>query len=362
MFPTSEAAGQQVSLVTRTQVWFAEQPLLTKAILISCLGIYAVQLIAGYELANEVCLGLNAVTHNLQVYRIVASAFVHGGLLHVALNMLAFVPIGTSLERMQGTLALAHLTALLLLLGGGIYIGLAESISHIHRWSVASTVATQCAIGFSGVIFGLIVVDNSMTGATHRSIFGLFYVPAHLYPWTLLVLWQVIMPGVSFLGHLCGVLVGQLYVWGLLRWLTPSNTMFQTVESASWLEWLYTQPSYIANTGGATGGLPITRPPAFAISDTEGRSFRTMLNQARQWLSQLLSQRRGWTPVPTQDNPPTALGDPLIPGPSSSSAPQPTVDIHRTGDGPSPRTAAAAAAQARAAKFEASQKRAAGPS
>ena len=73
--------------------------------------------------------------------------------------------------------------------------------------SVATKVAYQCAIGFSGIVFGLIVVDNNLTGATQRSIFGLFYVPAPLYPWTLLVLWQVIMPGVSFLGHLCGVLV-----------------------------------------------------------------------------------------------------------------------------------------------------------
>lgn len=73
--------------------------------------------------------------------------------------------------------------------------------------SIATRVAYQCAIGFSGVVFGLIVVDNSLTGATQRSIFGLFYVPAPLYPWTLLVIWQLIMPGVSFLGHLCGVLV-----------------------------------------------------------------------------------------------------------------------------------------------------------
>lgn len=73
--------------------------------------------------------------------------------------------------------------------------------------SIATKISYQCAIGFSGVVFGLIVVDNSLTGATQRSIFGLFYVPAPLYPWTLLVIWQLIMPGVSFLGHLCGVLV-----------------------------------------------------------------------------------------------------------------------------------------------------------
>jgi Rhomboid family len=36
----------------------------------------------------------------------------------------------------------------------------------------------------------------------------LFSVPAAAYPWALLVFWQLVMPGASFLGHLCGVLVG----------------------------------------------------------------------------------------------------------------------------------------------------------
>ena len=77
--------------------------------------------------------------------------------------------------------------------------------------SIATKISYQCAIGFSGVVFGLIVVDNNLTGAMQRSIFGLFYVPAPLYPWTLLVIWQFIMPGVSFLGHLCGVLVSHIH-------------------------------------------------------------------------------------------------------------------------------------------------------
>lgn len=360
MFQTPDGTGQQVSPVTRVQVWFAEQPLLTKGILVLCLGIYAVQLVFGYDNYGLVCLAAQSVTQKLQVYRLLTSAFVHGGLLHVAFNMMAFVPIGTSLERMQGTLALAHVIGLLIFVGGGAYVAFATAASYVP-WSITTKVAHQCAIGFSGVIFGLIVVDNSLTGATQRSIFGFFYVPAHLYPWTLLVLWQVIMPGVSFLGHLCGVLVGQLYVWGLLRWLTPSSAMFQGMESSSWLAAVYTQPMYIANTGGATGALPITRPPSFAFQNSEGSSFTMMIQQAGQWLSQLFSQRRGWTAVPTQEVP-TALGDPLIPSPSSSSPSQQADGHSRTGDGPSPRTAAAAAAQARQANFEASQKKAPGPS
>ena len=36
-------------------------------------------------------------------------------------------------------------------------------------------------------------------------------VPAQYYPWALLLLWQLLMPGVSFLGHLAGVLVGAMH-------------------------------------------------------------------------------------------------------------------------------------------------------
>jgi membrane associated rhomboid family serine protease len=43
--------------------------------------------------------------------------------LHVAFNMLAFVPIGASLERQLGSLQLAHLLLLLILAGDAFYLG-----------------------------------------------------------------------------------------------------------------------------------------------------------------------------------------------------------------------------------------------
>ena len=49
----------------------------------------------------------------------------------MAFNMLAFVPIGTSLERIQGTLALTHLISLLILVGGAAYVSLATAASYI---------------------------------------------------------------------------------------------------------------------------------------------------------------------------------------------------------------------------------------
>ena len=48
-----------------------------------------------------------------------------------------------------------------------------------------------------------------------------------VYPWALLVFWQLLMPGVSFWGHLGGLMAGEAYVRGWLRALMPSQTLFQ---------------------------------------------------------------------------------------------------------------------------------------
>ena len=66
-----------------------------------------------------------------------------------------------------------------------------------------------------------------MLRAQTRSVLGLFVLPAKYYPWVLLVVWQLLMPGVSFLGHLGGVAAGQAFAWGWLRWALPPASAFQ---------------------------------------------------------------------------------------------------------------------------------------
>jgi membrane associated rhomboid family serine protease len=78
----------------------------------------------------------------------------------------------------------------------------------------------HCAVGFSGVVFGLVVVDTALAGGSHRSIFGLFTVPAALYPWALLAFWQLLVPQASFLGHLAGVTVGGASLYNLSHFHT----------------------------------------------------------------------------------------------------------------------------------------------
>jgi rhomboid domain-containing protein 1 len=56
------------------------------------------------------------------VHRLLTASIFHAGLLHVVFNMMAFVPIGCSLERLMGSVQFMWLIALVWALGDGAYL------------------------------------------------------------------------------------------------------------------------------------------------------------------------------------------------------------------------------------------------
>ncbi|KAG2425342.1 hypothetical protein HXX76_013756 [Chlamydomonas incerta] len=245
--------GQQSSpLVTSIQNWFNGLPLCTKSVFVLITGIYLFQLVTGYDNIYGVCLSPYEAVAHYEVYRLLTSVLVHGGLLHVTFNMLAFVPMACSLERLVGTVQFTYLLLLITVLAGLVYTAASFLLFYSH---VLPAAMRQCAIGFSGVIFGLIVVDNAQSAASHRSIFGLFTVPAAYYPWALLLFWQLLMPSVSFIGHLAGVLVGAAWVGGYLRPLALSRPATAWLEACSGLSSCVRMPSFMMMPGAT---LPFT--------------------------------------------------------------------------------------------------------
>ncbi|KAI7999083.1 Rhomboid-like protein 15 [Camellia lanceoleosa] len=81
----------------------------------------------------------------------------------------------------------------------------------------------------------MIVIETSLSGVQYRSVFGLFNVPAKWYAWILLVVFQLLMTNVSLLGHLCGILSGFAYTYGLFNFLLPGSSFYSSIESSSWL-------------------------------------------------------------------------------------------------------------------------------
>lgn len=76
----------------------------------------------------------------------------------------------------------------------------------------------------------------------------MFNVPARIYPFVLLIILQLLIPGISFLGHLSGILVGIGISIGAVSLLLPSQESLQKIESFSLLTRMINQPNYIKVT------------------------------------------------------------------------------------------------------------------
>ena len=123
-------------------------------------------------------------------WRLITSAFLHIGLTHLALNMLALLLFGSELERSLGRwryLALYLLSAL----GGSVAIQLFGD----PRVAVA---------GASAAIWGLMGAFAALALVRRQELRGI----ATLLALNLVI--SVVVPGISLLGHLGGLVVGFL--------------------------------------------------------------------------------------------------------------------------------------------------------
>lgn len=264
--PGSGVSPQQSSVQTQLSVWFARLPAVTAAVLAACSALLLLQLLLGLHAVAFVCLQPQRVVFSGQLWRLLTAPLVHAGPLHLVLNMSAWVPLGASLERQVGSVQFAHLALLFALLGGSL-----------HAAAGASGGAAACAVGLSGVIFALLVVETHLSPAPTRSLLGLVHIQARYYPLALLLLLQLLLPDASFLGHLAGVLVGYAYAWGWLNWAVLPPAAVTALErrctaAAARPNFIFAAglpdphggglPRWVTSAGAAEGG-PAFRTPAW---------------------------------------------------------------------------------------------------
>jgi rhomboid domain-containing protein 1 len=161
-----------------------------------------------------------------QVWRLITSAYLHGGILHLIMNMMSFTFLGLSLENSIGTLSYFYHIVIFGIVSNLVHI----LIAYIMLVGGDASEIFGHALGFSGILFALIVIDLDISGGDQRSVFGLFLVPSWCYPWVVLLLMSLLMPNVSFFGHLSGLFTGYLYKFKILSFLAPSAQFFGTVE------------------------------------------------------------------------------------------------------------------------------------
>lgn len=140
--------------------------------------------------------------------RFFLSPFYHLGESHLVYNMMSLLWKGIQLETSMGSAEFASMVAALLAMSQGITLLLAKSLYLVFDYEKAYY--SEYAVGFSGVLFAMKVVLNSQSD-TFTSVHGLV-VPSRHAAWAELILIQMFVPGVSFLGHLGGILAGILYM------------------------------------------------------------------------------------------------------------------------------------------------------
>jgi len=270
--PCLSQLGQPfIKAYERTSRWYWTLPLVTRVILTLNTLIYLLHLffrgdkttwcnspLAIYKLFDK-----PPTLHPESLYRLVTASFIHGGIFHIFFNMLCFQGIGSLVERHNGSFLFFCLLCSFAVLGA-FFEDVLAFLLYACPGIGSPTSVNFCSIGYSGVIFGLIVLTSNYSLAPTTSLFGFVQVPTHIYPWVLLVVLSLLFPGISFLGHLGGMLAAYLYTFGFLNFLLPSTTyIFQVESSTSIFSSIFRLSGYVFATGNGRpteGGLPVSVP------------------------------------------------------------------------------------------------------
>jgi len=160
---------------------FRATPPATVGIISVCCVVYLAQVVSNLQLQHfTLCPRL--ILYLNEYYRIVTSALFHGNCMHLAMNMASTWAISSRLEKRTGTVYHIMATLLAILMTGAVYMGYSVLLYFLFGYD---KLLFQHAVGFSGVIFHMAVLECNIDPQNSRSLFGFFSVPSYLYPWVL---------------------------------------------------------------------------------------------------------------------------------------------------------------------------------
>ncbi|XP_011362371.1 rhomboid-related protein 4 [Pteropus medius] len=159
------------------------------------------------------CLSVEKCFQQKDWQRLLLSPFHHADDWHLYFNMVSLLWKGINLERRLGSKWFAYVIATFSLLTGVVYLFLELAFAEFMD---EPSFRMNCAVGFSGVLFALKVLNNHYFPGGFVSVMG-FPVPNKFACWAELVAIHLMVPGASFAGHLSGILVGLMYTHGPLK-------------------------------------------------------------------------------------------------------------------------------------------------
>ena len=241
--------------MSRSRELLSSTPLSTLVFMTLNIGIFLIlQLVLDLDL-NHFTMSPRKVVQQHEFYRIITSCIFHVNLMHIGMNMLSTFAVSSSVEKRLGTVTHFLSTLWAMLLTGIIYISIA------YLWMLLSgrkDLILRQSVGFSGILFHMSVLECNLSPTTSRSVFGVVNVPTKLYPWALLIILQFIMPNLSLLGHLSGILTGTLEYYGVLTCIFPGEAYLHSFEASPRWQWLVHRSNFVATP---TGSASIQREP-----------------------------------------------------------------------------------------------------
>ncbi len=187
--PECVAAGRVAVPKTRFGGSFNTVPQVTRWILITCVSIFALELLLGGTLGFALNFGMIPIAISQgEWWRLITSTLLHGSILHLLFNMYALYWLGPQLERTLGYLRFGTLY-LLAALGGSVAS---------YWFSPVNTVS----VGASGAIFGLITATIVIGRKSNADVSQLLILLG------INVVIGFAQPGIDWRAHFGGAVIG----------------------------------------------------------------------------------------------------------------------------------------------------------
>lgn len=176
------------------------QPVVTYTLMALCIGVYLLEFAVVGPATMRAEYAFSPYAGAVEPWRMLTTAFLHGGIIHLAFNMYALWVTGPFLERYLG---IARFLALYVLsaLAGSVAVVL---LTPIENWGVGT-------VGASGAVFGLFSAAALMLqrlGGNYRQILIVIAIN---------VVISFTIPFISWQAHLGGLVAGALVTLIYLR-------------------------------------------------------------------------------------------------------------------------------------------------
>ena len=107
-------------MTSRVSEVLSKIPFVTSCLLLFNSGVHGAIFLFSLNI-NQFAISANPVLKG-EYYRVISAAFVHGGIMHIFMNMSSLLQLGASLETQFGSAQFALLTLWATLLTGAVYV------------------------------------------------------------------------------------------------------------------------------------------------------------------------------------------------------------------------------------------------